>query len=88
MVRKITGHVGENEWEIMLKKILRAIPDEGISQSGLRRLFRMLKGRELPDALDQLVEGGDIGRHSVPGGGRTGTWFYRTASAYMPPGAG
>ena len=88
MVCKITGHVGENDWERMLKKMLLAIPDEGISQYGLRRKFRSLKGRELPDALGQLIEGGDIGTHSVPGGGRSAGWFYRIDSGYMPPDAG
>ena len=88
MVRKIAGHVGENDWERMLKRMLLAIPDEGISQYGLRRKFRSLKGRELPDALGQLIEGGDIGIHSLPGGGRTANWIYRPDSGYKPPDGG
>jgi len=88
LVQKVAGFVGETPWEITLKKMLRAIPDEGISQYGLRRMFRMLKGRELPDAIAQLVEGGDIAQEPIPGGGRTANWIYRTDSGYKPFEAG
>ena len=84
LVQKVAGYVGETPWEIILKKMLRAIPDEGISQYGLRRKFRSLKGRELPEAIAQLVEAGDIAIEAIPGTRRTTAWIYRTDSGYSP----
>lgn len=60
ILQQAKDRVSESEWEAKRKKVLRAIGYEGITRRELSRKTRFLKDRERREAIQELIDMGDV----------------------------
>jgi hypothetical protein len=70
-------HVSENDVEARAKRVLRLIPDEGISSRNLSRRTQWLRSRERDEILRDLVGAGLVVQELRDGNRRPTTFFKR-----------
>lgn len=80
-IRRASEHVSYNQTEAAVKKVYQAIGTSCLSYE-LTRRTRSLTSRERDQALQTLLEGGEIGKtqHQSPRGGKP-AWCYRRLKA-------